>query len=261
MTAKRTPPLARARVLVTRAEDRNGPLCTLLRSRGASVVHWPAYRIVAGPRAPLKAALAALDDFDWIVFTSANAVRSIAARGGTFDSGRPRVAVVGEATAAAVRARGWPVHLRPRTANGAALARALIRSGMRARRILLPCSDHAPPDLAAALESAGARVDAVIAYRLAPPRRSNGEKAARARTAFDAVTFTSPSTIEGLEARLGVRRARALLARTPAIVIGATTARALARRGVRAARRAEPTTLAGLVAAVERTLAHERRRR
>ncbi|MGH8286980.1 MAG: uroporphyrinogen-III synthase [Steroidobacteraceae bacterium] len=253
MSRKRTVPLARARILVTRAEERDGPLCRLLRARGATVVHWPAYRIVPGPLRGLKASLAALESYDWIAFTSANAVHAVA-RCGVVLGKHPRIAVVGESTGAAVRELGWTVALRPRIANGEALARALIRRGIRGRRVLFPRSERAPSTFADALEAAGARVDSVVAYRLAPLRAANGSRGARARHRFDAVTFTSPSTIDGLETRLGAARVRELLARTPAIVIGSTTARALAERGVHAARQARPTTLAGLVTALERTL-------
>jgi uroporphyrinogen-III synthase len=242
-------------VLVTRGESRGGPLCRLLRERGATVVHWPAWRIVAAPRRPLKAALVTREPYDWIVFTSANAVRAVDACRVARPPGA-RIAAVGEATAAAVRALGWPVHLRPRIASGQALGRALIARGVRGRRLLLPRSERASPDLPAALRAAGAYVDDVVAYRLVAPRGANGSRSAR--VSFDAVTFTSPSTIDGLEARLGRARARRLLAHTPAIVIGAATARALAKRGVRAARRARPTTLDGLVAAVERTIGRAR---
>ena len=220
------------------------------------MVHWPAYRIVPGPMRELKSAVAGLDRYDWIVFTSANGVRAFADCGAVPGS-RIRIAAVGEATAAAVRALGWPVHLRPRRANGAALARAMIRRGMRARRVLFPRGERAAPELASSLEHAGARVDAVVAYRLRTVRRTRSRRAA---PLLDAVTFTSPSTVDGLEARLGTAQLRTLLARTPAVVIGATTARALARRGVSAARQARPTTLAGLVAAVERAVGQHRPR-
>jgi uroporphyrinogen-III synthase len=252
MIRSRGLPLADARVLVTRAEDRGGPLCSLLRSRGATVIHWPAYRIVAAPRGRLKAALAIIADYDWIAFTSSHAVRAVAECRPSLPAST-RIAVVGEGTAAAVRAQGWRVHLRPRVANGRALGRALIRHGVRGRRVLFPRSERAASDLADALEAAGAHVDSIVAYRLARPRRAKSPS--RVRSRIDAVTFTSPSTIEALEAQLGVESVRSLLARTPAIVIGATTARALARRGIRAARQARPTTLAGLVKAVEHALA------
>jgi uroporphyrinogen-III synthase len=259
MTVRRRHSLTGTRILVTRAEERNGPLCSLLRARGAAVVHWPAYRIVPGPRRSLRKALTAGERYDWIVFTSANAVRAVAACGRSLPV-RVRVAVVGEATAEAVRAEGWPIHLRPRHANGLALARSLIRRGVRGRRVLLPQSERASPELAEALAAAGAHIERVIAYRLEPLRRANGSARRRERSRLDAITFTSPSTIDGLESRLGAGRTRALLAQTPAIVIGATTARALAKRGVRAARQARPTTLEGLVSAVERTLSESRQR-
>jgi uroporphyrinogen-III synthase len=72
------------------------------------------------------------------------------------------------------------------------------------------------------------------------------------RRGVDVVTFTSPSTIEGIETSLGPVRFRAWLAVVPAVVIGRTTARALAARGVEPAAIARPSTLEGLVQGVVR---------
>ncbi len=254
MKTPRRSPLSRARVLVTRAEPRNGPLSSLLRSRGAIVVHWPAYRLAPGSTRELKAALADSARYDWITFTSANAVH-MAAACGTPPRGRTRVAAVGEATAAALREHGWPVHLKPRTASALSLARQLTKRRVTGCRVLFPHSERAAADLAEALSAAGARVDSIVAYRLLPIARAGIARAARTAHPFDVLMFTSPSTIDGLEARIGRLRTRALLAQTPAVVMGDTTARALRQRGVRAARRARPTTLAGLVAAAERVVA------
>jgi uroporphyrinogen-III synthase len=241
-------------VLVTRAEPRNGPLSRLLRSRGAIVVHWPAYRIAPGSTRELKAALANSERYDWIAFTSANAVQAAAACGAP-PRGRTRVAAVGEATAAALHEHGWPVHLKPRNATALSLARQLVKGRVTGCRVLFPHSERAAPDFAEALSAAGARVDSIVAYRLRSIARAGTARAARTAHAFDVLTFTSPSTIDGLEARIGRARVRALLGQTPAVVMGDTTARALAQRGVRAARRARPTTLAGLVSAAERVVA------
>jgi uroporphyrinogen-III synthase len=246
--------LYRARVLVTRAEPRNGPLSSLLRSRGAIVVHWPAYRVAPGSTHELKAALANSARYHWIAFTSANAVQAAAACG-TPPRGRTRVAAVGEATAAALREQSWPVHLKPRTASALSLARQLVKRRVTGCRVLFPHSERAAPDFAQALSAAGAHVDSIVAYRLLPIARDGIARASRTAHPFDVLTFTSPSTIEGLEARIGRTRVRALLQQTPAVVMGETTARALGRRGVRAARRARPTTLAGLVSAAERVVA------
>jgi uroporphyrinogen-III synthase len=253
----RRSPLERARVLVTRAEPRNGPLSRLLRDRGAIVVHWPAYKIAFGSTRALKAALAERGRYHWIVFTSANAVQAALACGAR-PRGRTRIAAVGEATAGALREQGWPVHLKPRRATALSLARQLAKSGVGGCRVLFPHSERAAPDLTLALRDAGAQVDAIVAYRLLPIGRAGIARAAKTAHPFDVLTFTSPSTIDGLEARIGRARVRALLRRTPAVVMGDTTARALGRRGVRAARRAKPTTLAGLVAAAERVVAARR---
>ncbi len=248
-------------MLVTRAEGRDGPLCELLRASGASVVHLPSYRIAPSRSGALRTACADLARYDWLVFTSAHAVAAVAAlssvpasssrassgRAAAAPASMPRVAVVGAATAHAARAAGWSITLQPRTAEAAALARALVRRGVRGRRILLPSSSAALPTLRDALRAAGGEVEVVTAYRLQRLRNLQARARTARSAAFDLLTFTSPSTIDGLAAQLGTRPMRRLLARVPSVVMGATTAAALERHGVRPAAQARPTSLAGLV--------------
>lgn len=198
-----------------------------------------------------------VDEYDWLVFASAHAVAALAAagappRGRGRPPARPRVAAIGHATEAAARRAGWRVDLRPRMADAATLARSLTRRRLRGLRVALPASASALPTLPQRLRAAGARVEAVTAYRRAEPPRPRAALRAALRRGVDVATFTSPSTIEGVESALGPARFRAWLQTVPAIVIGATTAGALATRGIVPAEIARPSTLAGLVRGVER---------
>jgi uroporphyrinogen-III synthase len=256
--AARANPIQGRRVLVTRAEPARGPLCSALAARGARVFHWPAYRIVT-QRGPGRRDWARrLARCDWLVFASAHAVQAVSAWGAPAslrDGPRPRVAVVGAATAAAARAAGWRVALRPAQAHAAALAAALAARGVAGRRIALPASREARGELAARLRAAGARVERVVAYRLEWPRRSPRRLRRACKRGFDALTFTSPSTVEGLARGLGPAALRRLLAQAPSVAIGATTRAALARRTPRAVRVAPDASIAALVRAVHVSLA------
>jgi uroporphyrinogen-III synthase len=100
-------------VLVTRPEQQAMPLCRLLEIQGASTLRLPAVEIrAAGNRRETAARLGALDDFDVIIFTSANAVRFGAS---LLDQKRDlTLAAIGPATARALNLAGYRVALQPR---------------------------------------------------------------------------------------------------------------------------------------------------
>src|SRR5579862_3762449 len=99
-------------VLVTRAEQQAMPLCRLLETEGASTLRLPAIEIKAvGNRRETMAQLGALDSFDVILFTSANAVRFGAS---LLDQKRDlTLAALGPATARALNQAGYRVAIQP----------------------------------------------------------------------------------------------------------------------------------------------------
>jgi len=99
-------------VLVTRPELQAMPLCRLLEAQGASTLRLPAVEIKAlGDRRALAMRLGALESFDVIIFTSANAVRF----GASFlDQKRDlTLAAIGPATARALNQAGYRVAIQP----------------------------------------------------------------------------------------------------------------------------------------------------
>jgi len=80
--ADHTPsPLAGKRVVITRAESQSATLAAALRAHGAEVVSLPLIQILPPlDYAPLDSALRSLSTFDWLVFTSQNAVTAVAER-------------------------------------------------------------------------------------------------------------------------------------------------------------------------------------
>jgi uroporphyrinogen-III synthase len=106
------PPLSGVGVLVTRPELQAMPLCRLLEAQGARTLRLPAVDIKPlGDRRALAMRLGALDSFDVIIFTSANAVRF----GASFlDQKRDlTLAAIGPATARALNQAGYRVAIQP----------------------------------------------------------------------------------------------------------------------------------------------------
>ena len=113
--------LAGRRILVTRALHQAGKLSEGLRALGAEPVEVPVLEIrPPADFAPLDAALKQIDNYDWLILTSANAVRAVAERAAELgisleQSARLKVAAVGEATAEAARKAGLHVQFVPET--------------------------------------------------------------------------------------------------------------------------------------------------
>ena len=99
----RKQPLINRRVLVTRARDQGETLVRALQALGAAVLWIPAIETIAvSPGDSELRVLEHLENFQWIAFTSANAVsyfRDLLAEAGRSIPSQVRIAAVGAATA------------------------------------------------------------------------------------------------------------------------------------------------------------------
>lgn len=245
-----TPKLHGVVVAVTRAGAEDDPLVAALQREGARVVSWPTLSLEAsGDPEALRAALAELASYRWIVFTSPRAVEAVARVSGPPESERPRTAAVGHATAEALEEAGWRVDLVGGGAGAEDLARALdAADDLQDARILFPAGDRARDVLERALESSGARVSRIEAYRTRlrpPPPARVREDLTRG---VDVVAFASPSAVQALDECLDGALASALSG-SGAAAIGPTTLSALTERGVTGAEMAPDTSIEGLVEA------------
>jgi uroporphyrinogen-III synthase len=234
-------------VVVTRAEDGDGPLSRELKSLGLPVLVWAAVHVSPADTAQLTEALGRADSFDWVVFTSRHGVAAVTSRLPVPPPGL-RTAAVGRATASVLAQHGWRVDLVPGEPNAAGLVAAFAASGAaRGARILYPASSRALPTLAAGLTQLGAEVTTVEAYRTTSGTALDVDDCRSwiARQGVGAVTFASPSAVIELESALGKEDFARLLDTAPAVAIGPTTARALAERGYTPTL-AESATLRGL---------------
>lgn len=244
-------------VVVTRDEGPDGRLRRLLRGLGATVHHWPAIR--TGPPEdpePLDRALASLDGFDWAVVTSRRVADVLAGRSVAPPDGLS-VAAVGQSTADALARVGWPADLVADPQTGEALVEALIDRGVgQGTRVLFPASSIARDVVPEGLAAVGAEVVQVVAYRTEPASLDRAEcRRLLAEGGLEVITFTSPSTVRGLEAGLGAEL-MADARRLQAVVIGPTTAEAARAAGFEPIV-AEPHSLEGLARRVAELAAPE----
>jgi uroporphyrinogen III methyltransferase/synthase len=229
-------PLFGRRIVVTRSLEQAGELIDMLEERGAEAIPAAAIRI-APPEdlAALDQACADVGTFDWIVFTSGNAVDSfmerLLAKSDIRELKGVRICTIGPTTASRVGQYGIRVDLTPPEFRTEAVVDALMSAArLEGTRFLLPRADIARDLLAEELRQAGADVRDVIAYRTIPAtlERDGGPDIYRMLLdrQIDAVTFTSASTVKNFVAMLGIDQAIDLLRTTVVASIGPVTAEA-----------------------------------
>ena len=229
------------RVLVPRTKDQAGVLSSRLRGYGAVPEEVPTIS-VEPPRNPqqMDKAVRGLVEgrYEWIAFTSVNAVRAVREKFEEYGldarafSGL-KIAAVGDKTAASLADWGLNSDLVP---SGEQSARGLLEDWPPyddvldpINRVFLPRADIATETLVAGLVDLGWEVDDVTAYRTvraAPPPAPTREAIKSGK--FDAVVFTSSSTVRNLVGIAGKPHASTVIA-----VIGPATAKTAEEHGLR----------------------------
>jgi uroporphyrinogen III methyltransferase/synthase len=232
-------PLQGRTIVVTRAAAQAQRFTQLLEAAGARVLEAPAIVIAPPPSwEPLDTALAALDTFTWVIFTSVNGVamvdRRLAARGLAWSAlaGR-RVAAIGPATADALAEHGVRPDLVPREYRAEGLVERLRGVVTPADRVLLPRAAQTRDVLVSELARLGAHVTEVPAYATRRADAGAGRlREALAAGTIDAVTFTSSSTARNFAELFTDEERRAWLSRVTVASIGPVTAATAAEYGM-----------------------------
>lgn len=265
-------PLSGLRVVVTRPRHQRSALLDRLRAEGADAISVPTIDIVdpLDDGQALAAAAGALDDYAWVVFSSANAVsRFCGVLRDSRDLADVRIAAIGTATVAELARHRLTADLVPERfiaeslleafplpgPHGADLPGAPVgpaassgrpvsfTHGSRSTKVLIPSAEVTRDVLPKGLRDLGWEVDVVTAYRTVPAVITAAERAEVASA--DAVTFTSGSTVDQWVAVFGVDSAPPIVA-----CIGPVTADVARHHGLRITVIAEVHTVDGLVDAL-----------
>ena len=246
-------PLFGRRVLVTRPVERADALIRQLADLGADVLLQPAIKI--GPPANwelVDATLDILDDYDWIVFSSANGVRAIAERllatGRDMRAfGRAKIAAIGSGTAEELLRYRLRADKVPDEFRAEALAEALVEAAA-GKRFLLVRASRGREVLSESLRAAGGNVVQVVAYVSSDvPVPQPEVLAAMEAGRIDWITVTSSAIARALVALFGDKLNRCKLAS-----ISPVTSETLRQCGHQPAAEATEYTMPGIVAAILR---------
>lgn len=263
-----TLPLAGVRVVVTRAKAQAAEMVARLEALGAETIAVPTIAI-APPEdpGPLDAACDHIGTFDWVVFTSVNAVARVAERLAAAPAGvrgleRPRLCAVGAVTADALAGHGLRVDLVPDEYRAEGVLRALREQGeLTGVRVLLPRGNLARDLLPAELGRAGAEVTTVTAYRTVPAELDGEGPDVRGmlrERRVDVVTFTSGSSVRNFARALGERQAADLLRHVEVACIGPVTAEAASRLDIATTIMPAESTVPALLEAIVERLGNRR---
>jgi uroporphyrinogen III methyltransferase / synthase len=242
--------LAGTRVVVTRAVHQAEELAAPLRDLGAEVILVPVIGIAppADP-APIGEAARRADEYDWIIFTSGNAVSAFVAAGPRSPvEYRGRVATIGSTTRDAAEQHGFRVTLVPERYVAESLVEAFAATDLRERRILIPSAAVTRDIVPAELRKRGAQVDVVEAYRNVVPAEASERAAAVFREPYpDWVVFASSSAIDNLIRLIGAELLHAVKIAT----IGPVTSQTVRKHELQVAAEAADHTVAGMVRAIQ----------
>jgi uroporphyrinogen III methyltransferase / synthase len=187
------------KALITRTHEGNLELAAKLRAIGLEPISVDVLALSAPEDwSQVDRRLREIDDYDWLLFTSAAGARFFAERARTLgiDSkdGRTKIAAVGTKTAAALAGAGWKVDFTPSRFLTRALAEELPGGG----KALLLRTEIADRSLGDVMRRRGFEVDEVAIYRTLRLELEAIEPVSEA----DIVIFGSPSAVEGICSQL-----------------------------------------------------------
>ncbi|MFC2050941.1 uroporphyrinogen-III C-methyltransferase [Chloroflexota bacterium] len=249
-------PLFGKRVLVTRAEHQANELSRQLMEFGAIPIEMPVIKIDP-PRnwKKLDQAIMNRKNYDWIIFTSVNAVEMFWKRLYTLNLDSrwladTKIGAIGPATARALEEKGIRSDYLPEIYTSQGFLAGLKKKDIAGCKVFLPRADIAGNELSDGLAKLGAEVQQVTAYRTVTATNSISQaKRMLLRGEIDVITFTSASTVNSLLAILGQRWE--VIKQVRLACIGPNTAAALADKGLKADIVATEHTVPGLIEAME----------
>jgi uroporphyrinogen III methyltransferase / synthase len=230
-------PLFGRRILVTRPRDQAAEMSELIEALGGEAIEAPMIRIVPPEDyEELDAACAEVGRYDWVVFSSANAVEAFMQRllASPLDLralSHTKLCAVGPATTERLVRYGLKVDLVPAEYRADAIAQAFSQSGsLRGLNVLIPRADIGREVVGDELRRQGANVREVIAYRtvVVDPEREGEPDVYRLLLdhQLDVVTFASASSVRSFVRAFGADQAADLLRPVAVAAIGPVTAEA-----------------------------------
>lgn len=237
-------PLTGRTIVITRAASQAGEFVAALEQYGASVLSCPLIEIKELSNFDrLDESITHLYGYDWLIFTSTNAVEFFLKRMETIghsvsDLDEVRVCAIGEATASKLTNKQIHVDLVPTDAKAEGVFSSLSEfvggvDRLATLNILFPRAAVARDYLPRSLEEAGARVDLVPTYQtVVPEDLDRGRLSAMLAGSADCIAFTSSSSVRNLAALFDTHDLSSVLQEVAVACIGDVTSETAAEFGL-----------------------------
>jgi uroporphyrinogen III methyltransferase / synthase len=236
------------RVLITRPREQANDFAEKLCAAGFEPIFFPVIEIrPIENNIVLERAWSKLDCYDWIVFTSVNAVAVVFSQ---FERrSLPRVAAIGPKTAEALQSRGITPDFVPEEYVAESILPGL--GDLRGKWVLLPRAEIARKALPEAIAEAGGIPHEIAVYKTLPVE-PDPEGLAALKSGVDWITFTSPSTVQNFVEILRQQKMDPfeLVSKLKIACIGPITERAARDQGFEISVVAEKYTTDGLINAL-----------
>ena len=250
-------PLAGKRIVVTRARAQAGALAERIEEVGGEVIEFPTIDIQPPENfAAFDAAVAKIESYDWLFFTSVNSVEPFLSRLRQVGKDKNRLAklqigAIGSETAKKLISAGMKCCLVPERFQAEGILEAFNAESMRGKRVLIPRAAEAREVLPETLRAWGASVDVVSSYRTVVPATAVAPLVDLLKQGkVDVITFTSSSTVRNFVQLFDNRRINEIGAGAAIACIGPITAQTVAELGGQVDITAREFTIAGLVDAI-----------
>jgi uroporphyrinogen-III synthase len=186
------------KVLITRPRSQSDEFAEQLRAAGFAPVYFPVIDIKpVENNVALERALSGLGCYEWVLFTSVNAVEVVFGQYPSTDWTSAKTAAIGPKTAQALEVRGVSPEFVPEEYVAEAILPGL--GDLAGKWVLLPRAEIARRELPEAIFSAGGIPHEITVYRTLPVQPT-AEALQTLRSGVDVVTFTSASTVENFVA-------------------------------------------------------------
>ncbi len=250
-------PLLGKKIVVTRARAQSSDLVKFLSDLGAECLEFPTIKIQPPEDyRPLDTAIENLITYDWLIFTSVNAVTFFLER--LFDTGKDvralhklRIAAIGPATEKRLSEFGLNTDIVPESYRAESIVAAFSNQDINGRRILLPRAKEARQILPVELTKMGATVDEIPVYCTAAVDEDATQLIRHlSEKTIDLITFTSSSTVKNFRALIPSQSFKSLLEGVIIASIGPITTDTAGELGFDVHITAESYTIPGLCEAI-----------
>lgn len=249
-------PLKNKKVVICRALDQSFELSERLTQLGAQVISFPTIKILPPSEwTEVDHVINTIKNFDFIIFTSANAVKIFYSRileiKKKKDFKYAQVICVGNKTKTACEQLGINVNFIPDDFSSEGIINK-YKTVLAGRKVLYPRSSIGRKEIIIQLKLLGTEITAVDIYRTIAPTDLEFEevRSLLKKTAVDIFIFTSPSTFENFLILLNIENPGNYFSEKIVAAIGPTTKKAIEEKSVKVSIMPQVHSMDGLMTAV-----------